>query len=321
MIEETAASPPSGLSPPDLAVVILTFNEARHIERAIACVRPIARDILVVDSFSTDGTEEIARRAGARVLQHPFTNYARQFQWALDRGQIKASWIMRVDADEVVEPDHVAQINARLPMLGPDVVGVTSDHKHIFMGRWIRHGGRYPLRLLRLWRRGHGRIEQRWMDEHMIVEGGRTIHFSGGFADVNLQDLAFFTDKHNRYATREALDVLIRKYRLVVPDIEPPEARLGRQARLKRWFKEQIYNRLPFWLGPLCYFLFRYIFQLGFLDGREGLIYHFLQGFWYRFLVGARLVEMERELADCHTNDTRRTRLQTLTGYKIDAAG
>ncbi|MFZ2980432.1 MAG: glycosyltransferase family 2 protein, partial [Sphingobium sp.] len=88
-------------------------------------------------------------------------------------------------------------------------------------------------------------------------------------------------------------------------------------ASVKRWAKEYIYNRLPFWVGPLGYFFYRYFIQLGFLDGRSGLIYHFLQGFWYRFLVGAKIEELERMIIDCRSNEERLERLAKLTGLKI----
>src|SRR5690606_21937928 len=144
------------------------------------------------------------------------------------------------------------------PLLPADVAGVTIDRKHIFMGRWIRHGGRHPLRLLRLFRRGHGRIEQRWMDEHILVENGRVVHFAGGFADHNLHDLSFFIDKHNKYATREAVDVLNQKYGLFVRDRDITESNASRQAAFRRRMKEAVYNPLPFPVSALGYFLHRY---------------------------------------------------------------
>ena len=305
-------------APLDLAVLILTFNEAIHIERAIASVRSIACEILVVDSFSTDDTVERAQRAGARVLQNPFTNYSKQFQWGLDQGGISATWIMRLDADEVIAPDLVEELRRDLPSLAEDIVGINFDRKHVFMDRWVRRGGRFPLRLLRVWRRGKGRIEDRWMDEHIVVWDGRTITMKGGFEDRNDNDLTFFTDKHNKYATREAVDLLGRRYGLFDRDQAFAAGAGPHQAWIKRWTKENIYNRLPFWVGPTGYFLYRYIFQLGILDGRSGLIYHFLQGFWYRFLVGAKVEEYERKLADCTTVEQRRTRLAQLTGLKIN---
>lgn len=304
-------------TPLDLAVLILTFNEANHIERAVASVRGIARDILVVDSSSTDDTVAKAEAAGARVLSNPFVNYSKQFQWGLDHGAIDATWIMRLDADELIEDDLREEIRRTIPTMPTEIVGVNFDRKHIFMGRWVRHGGRFPLRLLRLWRRGQGRIEDRWMDEHIVVWGGRTVTLKGGFADANENDLSFFTDKHNKYATREAIDVLSQRYGLFPRDRGFSPRAVSRQAGVKRWIKEKVYNRLPFWVGPFGYFLYRYIIQLGFLDGRAGLVYHFLQGFWYRFLVGAKVYELERAIADCVTNEARRIRLASLTGLRL----
>jgi hypothetical protein len=226
---------------------------------------------------------------------------------------------MRLDADEVIEPDLAATIAATLPTLDAEVTGINLWRKHIFMGRFIRHGGRYPLVLLRIWRRGAGRIEQRWMDEHMIVDHGRTITLRGGFADINLNDLTFFTAKHNGYATREAIEVLSNRYGLLPDDRGLSSRSASRQASLKRGIKERVYNRLPLGVGPLGYFLWRYIFQLGVLDGTPGLIYHFLQGFWYRFLVDAKVREYELGLAGAADNAERLRRLAAMTGHPLDA--
>ncbi len=298
-----------------LAVIILTFNESRHIARAIDSVAAIASDIVVVDSGSIDDTVTIAAARGARVLTHPFVNQAQQFQWALDHAGIETDWVMRLDADEVIEPDLAQEISTRLPDLPAEVTGVTLDRKHVFMGKWIRHGGRYPLTLLRIWRRGKAKIENRWMDEHIYLLEGRSIGFAGGFADINLNDLTFFTEKHNRYATREAVEVLNQRHGLFAAD----ERTLGDlpQARRKRALKEKVYNRLPFGVGPALYFIFRYVFQLGFLDGVEGAIYHGLQGFWYRALVDAKIVELERQIRDLPTPAEKLDRLRGLTGLSL----
>lgn len=303
----------------DLTVVVLTFNEARHIERAIASVLPIAGQVVVIDSFSTDDTVARAESMGARVLQHRFINHAHQFQWGIDHAGITTGWIMRLDADEVIEPDLATAISCALPDMPADVAGINLDRKHIFMGRWIRHGGRYPVRLVRLFRRGQGRIEQRWMDEHIVVWGGRTITLTGGFQDDNLNDLTYFTAKHNGYATREAIEVLSQRHGLFCRDEAFSMEAVSKQAGIKRLVKERVYNRLPFWVGPLAYFIYRYVIRLGFLDGREGMIYHVLQGGWYRFLVGAKVMEFERALAGCRSNEERLARLAQLTELRFDA--
>jgi glycosyltransferase involved in cell wall biosynthesis len=301
-----------------LAVVILTHNEERHIARALASVAGIAREVFVIDSFSTDRTVELAKAQGATVLQRQFVNYAKQFQWALDNAPISAEWIMRLDADEVIEPDLAERIRDQLPTLPDQVAGVNLKRKHIFLGRWIRHGGRYPLVLLRIWRRGQGRIEDRWMDEHIILSGGRTVTFDGGFADHNLKDLSFFTDKHNKYATREAIDVINQRRRLFHRDVDLVTEAGSRQAAITRWIKEKLYNRIPYQISAPAYFLFRLIFQLGFLDGKEGLVYHGLQGLWYRFLVGAKVDELELAIAGIDDPTLIRAELRRLTGLAID---
>jgi glycosyltransferase involved in cell wall biosynthesis len=303
-------------------VIILSFNEERHIARAIGSVTSFARAVFVVDSFSTDRTVEVARSLGATVVEHAFVNQAKQFQRALDTLPTSAPWTMRLDADEIVEPALAEEILRKLPGMTPHVVGINLRRKHIFLGRWIRHGGRYPLILLRIWRRGHGRVEDRWMDEHILVEGGRTVVFDHDFVDHNLGDLDAFTKKHVHYATREAVDVLVRRHDLLERNGRRLSAGgVSRQAALKRLVKEQLYNRLPFtWSAPL-YFLWRYVFRLGFLDGRSGLVYHFLQGFWYRFLVGARVMELERALGVAEgkvgDKESRLKELEALTGCRL----
>lgn len=303
----------------NITAIILTYNEAIHIERAIRSIQAFTDQICVVDSGSTDGTTGIAKRLGAEVVTHPFVNQARQFQWALDTLAIRGDWVLRLDADEIIEPDLAREIVEKLPQLPADVVGVNLKRKHIFMDRWVRHGGRYPLVMLRLWRHGHGRIEDRWMDEHMVVWGGRTVTFDGGFADHNLNDLSYFIDKHNKYATREAIEVLNQRLGLFARDGALNAHSASFQASSKRWVKERIYNRIPFTVSATLYFLWRYIFQLGFLDGRSGLVYHFLQGFWYRFLVGAKVMELERAVAHLDDKAAVCAELSRLTGHKLVA--
>lgn len=301
----------------DLAVVLLTYNEEIHIERALNSIKSIASEIYVVDSGSTDRTVELVEKHGAQVFYNKFVNQAKQFQWALDNLPIKSRWIMRLDADEIIEEDLQQEIQEKLYLLPENIVGVNLKRKHIFMDRWIKHGGRFPLVLLRIWRTGHGRIEDRWMDEHMVISGGETVTFNGGFADHNLNDLTFFTDKHNKYATREAIDVLNQKLNLFPRDESLNTESASFQASIKRIAKEKVYNKIPFTLAALAYFLYRYIFQLGFLDGRSGLVYHFLQGYWYRFLVGAKIMELEKAIEGMTDKQQILEEISRLTGHKL----
>jgi hypothetical protein len=251
-------------------------------------------------------------------MQHPFQNQARQFEWALENAAITSDWVMRLDADEIIEADLAEEIKRKLPELPPDVTGVTLNRKTIFQGKFIRHGGRFPLMLLRIWRRGMARIEDRWMDEHIYLTEGRAVTFKGGFADYNLHDLTYFTAKHNNYATREALDRLNARWQLFQPQVELTRESTARQAKIKRFLKQSLYNRLPFELSATLYFLLRYVVQLGFLDGREGLTYHLLQGFWYRYLSGAKLREMEQAASRATSDEERRTVIARLSGQKLN---
>lgn len=306
--------------PLDLTIVILTKNESLHIDRALKNTKGLASKVIVVDSFSSDTTVEIAKSHGATVLQNKFVNYSKQFQWALENAGISSKWVMRLDADEIIENDLRVELESKIPYMAEDVAGINIKRKHIFMDRWVRHGGRYPLVLLRIWRNGQGRIEDRWMDEHMVVWGGRTITLNGGFADHNLNDITFFTTKHNAYATREAIDVLIQRHKLVPRDEALNTKSASAQASIKRVLKESVYNRLPFTVSAFFYFLWRYIFQLGFLDGRSGLVYHFLQGYWYRFLVGAKLMELEQAIHGIENREAIKEKLRALTGHDLNAS-
>ncbi len=264
-----------------LTVIILTRDEARHITRAIDSVRGLATRIIIVDSGSADATQALASTAGAEVLEHPFINHAAQFNWALDTTTITTDWVLRLDADEIVldAPAIAVFIGSN-----PAAAAATINRRIHFLGRWIRHGGIYPVRMLRLWRTGKGRIENRWMDEHVIVDGAVT-HLDTDIADINLNNLGWWTTKHNHYATLEAVQ------QLSAPGIEAG-GDSGPQARRKRWLKDTVYARLPLGLRPLFYFLYRYILLLGVLDGWQGLAFHGLQGGWYRFLVDMKIAEI-----------------------------
>ncbi|TPQ49335.1 glycosyltransferase family 2 protein [Prosthecomicrobium hirschii] len=300
----------------NIAVIILTFNEERHVKRAINSVCEVCSEVIVVDSGSNDRTVEIAKANGAKVFINKWTNYANQFQWALDNTKVSSEWILRLDADEYVSRDLIDEIRLRLPRIGADVSGITVSLRYIFMGRKIKYGGR-KLELLRLFRNRKARIESRWMDEHIVLLDGQLSQFQGSIYDSNEKGLNFFIEKHNHYSTREAVDILNKKYGLFSFDKLIKSGASSNQAIVKRFIKEKIYNEMPFWIGPLMYFLFRYVLMLGFLDGRRGLIYHFLQGYWYRFLVGAKVYEFDRELKPLSSSQERCERLEQLTGYKF----
>ena len=300
----------------DIAVVILTYNEERHIERCIQSIKKYSDNIYIIDSYSTDNTIQICKSLNVNILQNKFINQSKQFTWALDNINFKTEWTLRLDADEYLEDNLIIEIKNKLPNINKDIVGINLKRKHMFMDKWIKFGGRYPLILLRLWRNGHGYIEDRWMDEHIMVEGGKTITLKNSFCDHNLNNLSFFINKHDWYAGREVVDILSDKLKIKDEKKKLSTKNTSFNVSLKRFFKESFYNKLPIGLGPLLYFLYRYIFLLGFLDGRVGLIYHFLQGFWYRFLVESKLVEYKKAIKGLDNNDEIIKKLSELPSLK-----
>lgn len=276
-----------------LTVIILTFNEERHISRCIKSAKKIATEVILIDSFSTDKTKEIALNLGATVYQNKWENsHAKQFNWALENCLITTEWTMRMDADEYLTNELTNEINDKLMNSSSEIGGFLIKRKVVFMNRWIKHGGYYPIFLLRIWRSGNGRLEDRSMDEHVILTEGRAVYLTNDLVDHNLNDLSWWIDKHNNYASREMMDLKALETSRG-SDEKIRGALLGNQFTRKRWIKEKVYRYIPLFFRPLCYYLYRYIFLLGFLDGRAGLIFHFLQGFWYRFLVDAKLEELK----------------------------
>lgn len=277
----------------NLTIVILTLNEEKHIERCLNSAFQVSSQVFVLDSFSTDRTVEIAESLGACVWQHEFRNHAAQLAWGLENLPIDSEWVMRVDADEVITTFLAREIQRKTLAAPADVNGFLVSRFPRFMDTTICHGG-FPQWQLRIWRNGTAEIEQRWMDEHIVLKAGRAERLRGDYLDDNLNTITWWTSKHNSYATREAIDLLNRKYRFLPASVAIGE--LTAQVRTRRWLKEQVYTRLPLGVRALLFFVYRMVFQLGFLDGRGGFAFHFLQGFWYRFLVDVKIWEVERRM-------------------------
>jgi glycosyltransferase involved in cell wall biosynthesis len=275
----------------DVHAIILTRNEERHIQRCIESIKPFVASILVLDSHSTDRTCEIALGLGARVERNRFVNHASQLNFGLELMKDLGGWLLRIDADEVLDAGGATLSALSLMKFGDDIGGLVVQRRIYFMGRRMRFGGIEPSWQLRLWRNGKGRCEQRWMDEHIVVQGN-VEKTDVIFADINLNSLGWWTSKHNDYASREAIEILDQKYGFLhrsKNDIVPS----GFQARVKRLVKQHIYENMPGGLRALLYAFYRYVLRLGFLDGRAGFYFHLFQGLWYRSLVDAKVFEIE----------------------------
>lgn len=277
----------------DLTVLILAMNEEKNIVRAVSSVRDIAKRIVVVDSGSTDQTIALARANGADVIEHvPFVNYATQFNWGLENAQIDTKWVLRLDADEQVSPELAAEIKqALIEHDADDVNGFEVRCRIIFMGRWIKHGGTYPLIIPRLFRRGFGRVEMRKMDEHTLIDG-KVLRLRNDLVHYDFKGLHEWVDKHNKYSNRECQDYFER----LQENAGQMQGKLmGNQRQRKRFLKNGVYYNLPKFWRAWFYYMYRYYIRLGFLDGPEGKIFCFLQAYWYRFLVDAKIYESRQK--------------------------
>jgi len=269
-----------------IAAIILTKNEERDLPGCLESLRSLCSRIVVIDSGSIDRTANIAKACCAIVLDHPFTTHADQVNWAIENAGITEPWTLRIDADERLSPELMLNLAHITGAARPELSGILVPRRTVFLGTPLRWGGTYPVWLLRVWRTGQGRCENTRMDEHIILKAGTTEKARGDLLHLIPKSLSEWTGKHDWYAERECQDILEQRS-------SSPQGPIG-QARLKRLLKTRLYLRLPLLIRPFLYWAYRYILLLGILDGKSGLIYHCLQAFWYRFLVDAKLVELQK---------------------------
>ena len=247
----------------NLTVIILTFNEEIHIRRCIENVLKLTNNIFIVDSYSTDDTFKIAEEYGIKIFFKKWeNNYSKQFNWALDNLPIKTKWIIRLDADELFTPELISEIHSKIDLIPFNINGVVFKRRHYFMNKWVKRGV-YPVFLLRMFVYKNAMCETKWMDEHIVLLNGNIMYFDNDFIDHNLNSINWFLNKHINYSIREAIDI-----------IENKEFNLNTNndtIKVKNF--KNLYLKLPLFFRPFLYFIYRYFFKLGFLDGIEGFIW------------------------------------------------
>lgn len=276
----------------NLSAVILTYNEELHIKRCLDNITPLVKEVFLIDSYSTDRTLEIAGQYdNVTILQNSWTTHAKQFNWGLRNAPITTDWIIRLDADEYLLPELQNELIEKLPNIDKRVSGIVLKRRLIFLGKWIRRGT-YPIKLLRIFRRNKGLSEERFMDEHICLLEGSSVEMEHDFVDHNLNNLSIWSQKHIGYAIREAVDLLDMEYNITGVAANDRNVCITDQAKSKR-MKKHRYALAPLFLRSFAYFCYRYIIQLGFTEGKEGFLWHFLQGWWYRTLVDVKLFEIK----------------------------
>ncbi|WP_232456872.1 glycosyltransferase family 2 protein [Pedobacter psychrophilus] len=269
----------------------MTFNEERNITSCLESLSNHFDEIFLVDSGSTDKTIEIANNYSVNIIEHPFENYSTQRNWAFENLPLRNQWILNMDADHRLTREIVIELQQKFQQdIPPSINGMLSSRKTLFMGKWIKYGGHYPTYHAVIFRKGKGSCEDKLYDQHFKVEG-EVIKLKGDIIDLITESLSTFTLRHDKWSTLEALQQFNK--------IDKTQGTIngslidGNPIAKRRYYKN-IYERFPLFVRPAVYFFIRYFLRLGFLDGKRGLIFHFLQCFWFRFLIDAKIYELRK---------------------------
>lgn len=265
-------------SRPKIDVMIPTFNEAVHISETVANARALG-PVYVLDSFSTDGTQDLARKAGATVIEHPFENYSRQKNWGLENLPMTGDWVFILDGDERITP-ALRDECLRMGSAPGNAAGFYVNRVVIFMGRQIWHGGLYPSWNLRFFRRGACRYEDRSVHEHMVCSG-ETRHMRRLMLHLRRESINDYLTKHIKYADMESNEWVKMK---TGDDRSAHASQLfGDVKKYRIWLRRVAWPVTPF--KPLIRFLFMYFLRLGVLDGRAGWHLAWLMAS-YEYMIG-----------------------------------
>lgn len=283
----------------EFSFIILTFNEEQHLPRLLASIKALNAPIYICDSGSTDNTLKIAEEYGAIVKYNKFETHPKQWDFALKNFTVTTPWTIGLDADHIVLPELFDLLqNFSNQNVSREVNSIYFNRKNYFKGRWLKHGGYFPKYLMKMFRTGVGFSDLNENMDHRFVAPGETLIWKTGYLkEENLKEnrISFWIEKHNRYSDLVAHEELERKNQLRSQTLQPnlfgnPDQRV---AYLKRmWWN------MPLFVRPFLYFFYRYFIQLGILDGKEGLIFHFLQALWFRFVVDVKIYEIEKNSSE-----------------------
>ncbi|MFL2931224.1 MAG: glycosyltransferase family 2 protein [bacterium] len=274
----------------ELSVVILTYNEEENIAQALESVCGWADKVVVLDSFSTDKTVEIASTYPCEIFTNRFKGYADQRNHSIKNLGVDSEWMLFLDADEWVSVEAKEEIKKLISKV-PKENGFYIKRRFIWMGKWIRRGY-YPTWLLRLFRTHKSHCESRLVNEHIVVDGD--IGFlQNDIIHDDQKGISEWINRQNKFATLEMEELFKNRNN---KDENLNVTFFGTQAERKRWLREKIWNKLPPLIRPFFYFHYRYFVRGGFLDGKEAFIYHFLQGLWLPFLIDVKYLMKKKQV-------------------------
>ncbi|MCE5188136.1 MAG: glycosyltransferase family 2 protein [Eubacteriales bacterium] len=272
----------------DVTAIVLTLNEEANLEACLRSVEGFCARVVVIDSGSSDRTLEIAGAYGADIYEHPFTYYAAQYNWGVDNANITTKWTLRLDADERFTPEVCKACESQMAEHDADEVnGIVLESDFFFLGRQMKHGGSKKRKIM-LFKTGKGRIEDRKRDAHTILLEGTAVSIRERYLHYDFKDLTSYIARYNWYAIRELSDYI--EYE----NGASYDANTDERLRRHRKKKFTIYYRAPMFLRAWLWFVYNYYFRLGFLDGKEGYLYHYFESYWYRFLVDAKIYEYRK---------------------------
>lgn len=282
----------------DFSIILLTYNEEHNLPDCLKSMEQLEAPIFAVDSFSTDHTLDILEAHKVPYLQHPFENYAAQRNLAQANVPYNVQWVFHLDAGERMTPELVRWLNTSFDPKS-EIDGYMFSRRTIFFGKWIKYGGHYPNYHMRLYRIDKGHCENKVYDQHFIVNGNKKAIPAGiDIIDTVTDTIRNFTVSHARWAQLESDEIISNKKMKG----EVQASFFGSPIERRRWLKNNLFQKTPIFLRSFLYFSYRYFLRLGFLDGKLGLAFHLLQGFWFRFLIDSMV--LERTVID-------RTKLET----------
>lgn len=281
-----------------ITIIILTYNEEANLPGLLTSLSGINAHTFAVDSFSTDKTIEILTENKIDYLQHPFDNYSHQRNWAQENNPFKTPWVLHLDAGERLTDEFVYWIKHTFDPSDPSIDGFIFSRRTMIFGKEIKYGGQYPQYHLRLFRPEKGKCEDKMYDQHFFIEGNtKVIKKRVDIIDTVMDNWQTFIVGHARWAVFEAMQQMVAESKVKSEKVGVVKPKFfGSPIEQKRWLKNNVFQKTPLFLRSVLFFIYSYIFKFGFLDGKTGLAFHFIQKMWFRFLVDAVILELKMKI-------------------------